>query len=211
MLPRLDQILHRRADTEMSAGPLTYDRDAGTVEAVISMGSPVERPYGTEVLRISPDAVDLSRLREGGIPLLDHHRQDGINSMLGRLTDAWFERGALVGRFAFNKTPEGQKAEGMVARGEIAGISVGYRVDQWLITDEDGDVVDERDVSWNDKLTFTATRWQLFEASLVSVPADSASMIRAMPRGFNDLESIRARMSVRYRMLRRQLQVFGYG
>jgi hypothetical protein len=94
MLPRRDQMFHRLADTEMSAGPLSYDRHAGTVEAVISMGSPVERPYGTEVLRIAPDAVDLSRLREGGIPLLDHHQQTGINAMLGRLTDAWFERGA---------------------------------------------------------------------------------------------------------------------
>jgi HK97 family phage prohead protease len=211
MLPRPNQMQHRFADTQVSAGPLTYDRDAGTVEAVISMGSPVERPYGTEVLRISPDAVDLSRLREGGIPLLDHHKQDGINSMLGRLTDAWFERGALVGRFKFNETPEGKKAEGMVSRGELAGISAGYRVDQWQITDEDGDVVDERDVRWNDKLTFTATRWQLFEASLVSVPADSSSMIRSMPRGFDDLEAIRMRMRTRWRMLCRQLRVLGCG
>src|ERR1700739_3519100 len=112
MLPRPDQLLHRFADTEMWSGPISYDRDAGTVEAIISMGSPVERPYGTEVLRISPDAVDLSRLREGGgIPLLDHHSQAGIDSILGRLTDAWFDRGALVGRFKFAQTEQGQKAE----------------------------------------------------------------------------------------------------
>jgi HK97 family phage prohead protease len=211
MLPRPDQLLHRFADTEMTGGPISYDRDAGTVEAVISMGSPVNRPYGKEVLRISPDAVDLSRLREGGIPLLDHHRQDGINSMLGRLTDAWFDRGALVGRFAFNKTPEGKKAEGMVARGEVTGISAGYRVDQWAITNDDGDVVDERNIRWDDNLTFTATRWQLFEASLVGVPADSVAQVRGMSRGFSTLEDIRTRMRVRYRMLLRHLRVFGHG
>jgi hypothetical protein len=45
-------------------------------------------------------------------------------------------------------------------------------------------VVDERDVRWDDDLTFTATRWQLFEASLVGVPADAASSIRSL--GAND-------------------------
>jgi phage head maturation protease len=200
MLPRPDQMLHRLADTEMSAGPISYDKHAGTVEAVISMGSPVERVYGTEVLRISPDAVDLSRLREGGIPLLDHHQQTGINAMLGRLVDAWFERGALVGRFKFNETLEGKKAEGMVARGEVTGISAGYRVDQWRITDADGDVVDERDVRWDDALTFTATRWQLFEASLVGVPADSASSIRSLSFCDPELANVVARMQARQRM-----------
>jgi hypothetical protein len=34
----------------------------------------------------------------------------------------------------------------MVARGEITRLSAGYRVDEWLITDEDGEVVDPRDV-----------------------------------------------------------------
>jgi HK97 family phage prohead protease len=194
-------MLHRLAGTEVSAGPISYDRDAGTVEAVISMGSPVERPYGTEVLRIAPDAVDLSRLREGGIPLLDHHQQTGINAMLGRLVDTWFERSALVGRFKFNETPEGKKAEGMVARGEVTGVSAGYRVDQWLITNEDGDVVDERNARWDDNLTFTATRWQLFEASLVGVPADQVAAVRSIGDRNSAIANIRARMQARHRMV----------
>jgi phage head maturation protease len=201
-LPRREQILHRLADTE-TAGPVSYSAANHTVDAVISMGSAVKRPYGTEVLRISPDAVDLSRLREGGIPLLDHHKQDGINSMLGKLVSARFERGALVGTFKFNATREGKKAEGMVARGEIAGVSAGYRVDQWLITDEDGDVVEERSTRWDDDLTFTATRWQLFEASLVGVPADGAAMVRSMRRtGASVVETVKRRMRMRQNMVR---------
>jgi phage head maturation protease len=211
MLPRPDQLLHRFSDTEMSAGPLTYDRNTGTVEAVLSKGSPVSRPYGTEVLQISPQAIDLSRLHDGGIPFLDHHSQNGIDSILGRITDAWIEGKALVGRIKFNETEQGQKAEGMVARGEVTGISAGYRVDEWRITDADGDVVDERNVRWNDDLTFTATRWQLFEASLVGVPADSVAQVRSMSRGFSTLEDFRVRCQVRYRMLLRHLRVFGHG
>jgi hypothetical protein len=124
MLPRPNQMLHRLANNDaMSVGPISYDQRLHAFEAVISTGSPVKRAYGTEVLRISPEAVDLSRLREGGVPLLDHHQQTGIDAMLGRLTDAWFERSALIGRFKFNQTPEGEKAEGMVARGEVTGVS----------------------------------------------------------------------------------------
>jgi phage head maturation protease len=206
MLPRREQLLYRLAsDDTSSGGPLTYDRDAGTVEAVISMGSPVTREYGSEVLRIHPDAVDLSRLGEGGIPLLDHHKQDGINSILGRAVDVWFERGALIGRFAFNKTPEGKKAEGMVARGELAGVSAGYRVDRWEVTNADGKVVDpDKDrLRWDDDLTYTATRWQLFEASLVGVPADAASSIRSLGSYNDELTNVKARMASRARMISR--------
>lgn len=89
----------------------------------------------------------------------------------------------------------------MVSRGELTGISAGYRVDQWLITDADGDVVEERDITWNDKLTFTATRWQLFEASLVGVPADAVASVRSVRGGKDDLADIRARMGARHRMI----------
>jgi phage head maturation protease len=117
----------------------------------------------------------------------------------------WFDRSALVGKFKFAQTAQGQKAEGMVSRGEIGSISAGYRVDAWTVTDADGDVVDERDVRWDDDLTFTATRWQLFEASLVGVPADAASSIRSL--GANDpvIADIRARMHTRQRMVERML------
>jgi hypothetical protein len=69
-----------------------------------------------------------------------------------------------------------------------------------LITDEDGDVVDERNTRWDDDLIFTATRWQLFEASLVGVPADGAAMVRSMSIiSGNEIENIRARMACRAR------------
>ena len=125
--------------------------------------------------------------------------------MLGRLIETWFERGALVGKFKLNATPEGKKAEGMVARGEITGISAGYRVEDWEITDEDGDVVDEASVRWDDDLTFTATRWQLFEASLAGVPADASAAVRSMmSRGGNAVVDIRARMRARQRIVMRR-------
>jgi hypothetical protein len=176
-------INHRFADTK----PSSFDAASRTVDCVISMGSPVQRFYGTEVLRISPAAANLDRMQGGSIiPLLDSHQMSGISNALGRFTKAWFQRGGLMGTIASNQTPPGELAMGMGERGEIAGISAGYTVNEWEITDSDGRVIDpdvER-IRWDeDGLTFTATRWSLHEGSLVTVPADMHSSIRSLGSG----------------------------
>jgi hypothetical protein len=119
----LGQTATRFADTK----PTSFDKASRTVDCVISMGSPVVRFYGVEKLRVSPEAVDLSRMENGSmIPLLDSHQAGGINNALGRFQKIWFNRGALMGQIRFNETASGEQAMGMVARGEIAGISAGY-------------------------------------------------------------------------------------
>ncbi len=197
-----------------SLGPGSYDKKARTVDAVLSVGSPVKRFYGTEVLRIDQESIDLSRLRQGSVPVLDSHNQQGISAALGRVKQAWISQGALMGKLSFHQTPEGRKAEGMVARGEITGISAGYRIEEWEITDDQGRVLDpEIDrIRWDDDLTFTATRWELLEASLVAVPADASAGIRSyygdraltFPSIFQSRNAdIRMRMSIRQAMYRR--------
>jgi hypothetical protein len=202
-------ISHRFADT----APSSYNSETHTVDCVISMGSPVVRFYGTEVLRISPEAVGLDRMSNGSIiPLLDSHQSGGINNALGRFTNTWFKRGGLMGTIAFNQTPNGKLAEGMVERGEIAGISAGYIVREWEITDDKGNILDPEvsQIRWDDELTFTATRWDLHEGSLVSVPADHLSGIRSLgggDRAFIDgghVGAARQRMEARQRMHVRQ-------
>jgi hypothetical protein len=195
----------REAVAGSANAPLSYDPKTHEVTAILSKGSPVQRSYGVERLEISDRAIDLSRLMHGGVPLLDHHRQDGIDSVLGKITTAWLSNGALLGRLKFAATRQGKKAEGMVARREITSLSVGYKVDDWKISDADGNVIDhEKDrIRWDDDLTFTATRWQLFEVSLVGVPADGASMIRSLDGGrrLTEVEAIKMRMRMRMRAL----------
>jgi hypothetical protein len=154
-------IAHRFA----SAGPSTYDKASHSCECVISAGAAVARFYGTEKLRIDSKSVDLSRVTSGGCPLLDSHSQGSIDAVLGRFDNAWIKGGPLHGKIIFAQTEAGRQAEGMVARGELKGISAGYAVSDWEITDDDGDVIDPEKgrISWDDKLTFTATRWQLLE------------------------------------------------
>jgi hypothetical protein len=109
--------------------PASFDAEASTVECVISRGSPVQRIFGIEKLRIAPDAVIIDRVIGVGIPFLDSHQQVGIDNALGKFTRIWFPGdGSLVGKVKFNDTPKGRLAAGMIARGEIGGVSAGYRV-----------------------------------------------------------------------------------
>jgi Caudovirus prohead serine protease len=117
--------------------PTSYSADDRTVDCVISRGSPVQRFYGTETLRIHRDAVIVDRLIGTGIPLLDSHKQGGIINALGKVTRIWFDDGSLMSKVKFNETPQGRLAEGTVARGELTGISAGYRVEKWEIRDEE--------------------------------------------------------------------------
>jgi hypothetical protein len=197
---RQDQVLHR-LDSSTALTPLSYDAKTRCVDAILSVGSPVKRVYGVEKLRIAPECVDLNRVRNGSAPLLDSHQGTSIKNVLGRIQRAWFDKGALMGRLLFADTADGRIAEGMVARGEIAATSLGYRVESWEITDADNNILDpdKNHISWDDDLTFTATRFEVLETSLVSIPADAQALIRQLATG-HGLDDIRARMESRQRM-----------
>jgi phage head maturation protease len=118
-----------------------------------------------------------------------------------------------MGRLAFAETPKGLEVAAMVQRGEASAVSIGYKISDWLITDKDGELVDPRSSRWNeDDLTFTATRWQLVEASIVSTPADVEASIRntdsALPKSVfaraNTTADAIARAKARHAMHQRQ-------
>jgi hypothetical protein len=187
------QSIHKRY---AASAPQSYNSAARTVNCCISAGSPVKRFFGTETLRIDSRSVDLERVQRGLALVLDSHRGDSIHNVLGKISNAWIEGGRLMGTIAFNDTPQGRAAEGMVARNELSGVSAGYSVQAWEITNKDGRVLDPDTVSWDDDdLVFCATKWLLMECSLVCSPADAASGIRSS--NGNSLADIRARMRAR--------------
>jgi hypothetical protein len=197
---------------DVAPTPSSYNKDTRTAQAVLSVGSAVTRWFGTEKLRISKDAVVLDRLATAGILLLDSHSQASIDNALGRFTKIWVTRDSVMGEIAFNDTERGRQAEGMVARGEVRGLSVGYAVHQWRITNAEGRELDpEADrIPSDGTATFEAVRWEIYEASLVSVPADGSAMIRSMnfgsghdrvlPGSGSKKDQARARMQARQRM-----------
>lgn len=151
--------------------PGSYNAETRTVDAVLSAGSPVRRYYFTEELEISAAAIDLTRVERGICPLLDAHNQYSASGVAGSVSNVRIENGELVGTFTFAETDLGRELEGMVARGELRGVSIGYRVTTWVITRTEDDGHE----------TWRATAWELLEASLVPVPADTNAGVRSAP------------------------------
>ncbi len=151
----------------------SYDPETREAEVVITTSAPVRRWGMIEILSMKANAVDLSRVGLGQVKLLDSHETGSVESVLGVLVSARIDGERLLGVVRFGETEEAAEAAAMVARGEITGISCGYRVNEWERTAFD----QETDVE-----TWTATRWELFEVSLVSVPADKFAGVRAAER-----------------------------
>jgi HK97 family phage prohead protease len=155
----------------MGFAPGSYNSDTRTVEAVLSSGSAVRRYFFTEELEISPTAVDLARAVSGLVPLLDSHDQFEADAVIGNVSNVRVEGDQLLGTLTFGQTDRAKQIEGMVGRGELKGVSIGYSVKTWEIQAIDGDTGME---------TWRATRWELLEVSLVSVPADANAGVRAL-------------------------------
>lgn len=154
----------------MSFSGTSYDAEARTVEAVFSAGSRVRRWFGFEELAIEAGAVDLTRVQRNLCPFLNAHNQWDIGATLGNVASARIENGQLVGTIRFADTEQGRAAEGMVSRGELTGISIGYLVRNWQLAE----VLENEDEIWR------AMSWELLEVSLVSVPADPNAGVRSL-------------------------------
>lgn len=135
----------------------SVDVEKRTVEVAFSSEEPVERWFGDEVLSHAQGAVDLSRLNDGGAVLFNHDWDDQI----GVIERAWIDadkRGRALVRFG-NGAKAAEKFQD-VQDGILRHISVGYSIVNF-----------EEEIS-DDNRTFTATRWQPYEISFVTVPAD---------------------------------------
>lgn len=140
-----------------SAESITVDAESRTIEFPFSSELPVERWFGDEVLSHDSKAADLARLNDGA-PLLFNHDMDSIVGVVER---AWIDkdkRGYAKVRFA--RTARADEVLGMVNDGILRNVSFGYR-----IVDMTEEKVDGRSV-------YKATRWEPYEISMVTVPAD---------------------------------------
>jgi HK97 family phage prohead protease len=157
---------------ELRLAPTSYDAKTRTVRGVFAAGSPVRRYGYVETLSMDPASVDLTRVAQGQCKLLDSHNSYSIDAILGVVEEAKIEGGQLVGVARFADTDAGRKAEGMVARGELTGFSVGYSVQKWLNISQDDTGLE----------TWSADQWALLEVTLCAVPADPVATVRAVEK-----------------------------
>lgn len=157
------EILTRHAALE----PATVDDAARTVDVTWSTGAGVRRRDAAglyeERLSLDPAHVDLSRLIGG--PVLDGHRQESIDQVLGVVTAAHADGGRGIATVRFSERAEPVWRD--VKAGILRSVSVGYVVDRW------------QDARGADGLRIrTAVRWTPKELSLVAIPADAGATVR---------------------------------
>lgn len=135
------------------------DEEARTVELAFSSETPVDRPFGREVLDHTPDSVDLSRLNDGAPLLLEHDRSQQVGVIESARVDVDRIGRAVV---RFSKSALGNEIFQDVKDGIRRLVSVGYTV---------GEFANEKAEAGLD--TLRAINWQPLEISLVSIPADA--------------------------------------
>lgn len=156
--------------------PSTIDEEQRTIEVVWTTGAAVMRydwvngqlvPY-KEVLKVSDEAVDLTRLNSGA-PFIDMHNSYSLDKVIGVVERAWIKdgKGHAVVRIATGDE-DVEKIWNKVKQGIIRNISVGYSVEKFVEdADEDGTRI------------LTAVKWTPFELSAVTVPADAGAGVRS--------------------------------
>ena len=119
-----------------------------------------------EILDIA--GLDLEGSR--GASMLDAHRQDSANSILGTLDAVRREGSSAIGLLRFSSRPDVQPILEDVRTGITSQCSAGYEVLEFREgTDAQG------------RRTKTATKWRIREVSLVPVAADPHARTRNRP------------------------------
>jgi hypothetical protein len=148
----------------------SLNREARTFKAVALSGRPIQRidPLtGAEfALRFDPAGADFSRISAGTCPLLNSHRDDALDDKIGYVKSASWENGALIVECQLGTSDAAEQLLRDLGAGIPAAVSLGVLLREWR---------DERDKSG--RLTArTVTQWEIFEVSIVPVPADGAAV-----------------------------------
>jgi phage head maturation protease len=155
--------------------PATINKEKRTVEVVFATDKPIrmQRWYiensFDEILSMDAGNVRLERMNSGA-PLLDNHDKYSsvIKSQFGVVEKAWTSNGEARAVVRYSKRADVEPVWQDVQDGILKGISCGYRVYEYLITEKDGEVDQYR-----------AIDWEPFEISHTQVPADFTSGIRS--------------------------------
>ena len=154
-----------------TTSPASINNQTKQVEAIIATNSPVTRrdnrgPF-IEVLR--PEGLDLESAKDK--PILDSHKQDSINALLGRITQVRISEGQVIAELKFSSSADVSPVFEKIADGTIKAVSVGY------------EVLERQTGNQNGRRIVEVRRWRIGEVSLVSIPADSNTGFRSKNRG----------------------------
>lgn len=122
----------------------------------------------TEKLICTPQSVRLERANSGA-NLVDTHSTYSVNTIYGVVSRAWVENNECKAIIRLSKRQEVSGIVGDIIDGIITNVSVGYRIYETTVTEnEDTNVYDVR-----------VEDWEPGEISVCSVPIDHAAGVRS--------------------------------
>lgn len=154
-----------------------------------SSEEPDKRWWGVEILDHSEGCVDLSRLNEIGCVLFNHNR----DAVIGKVLKAWVENGRGMAEVEIDSDEESEKIYQKMKSGTLKGVSVGYVVSLYEDVAANKTSSDGR----FDGPVSIAKKWEVYEISIVSVPADSTVGVgREKDSGEQAIKQLERQLSV---------------
>ncbi|MGA7204665.1 MAG: HK97 family phage prohead protease, partial [Specibacter sp.] len=157
-LPVLREIPGGKLKRDLSFVSGTIDLEARTVVFSASSEYPVARWFGMEVLDHAEGSVDLTRMRNGAPYLLQHNAWSG---QIGVVLEAWLEDRRLHVKVKLSRNEQAEAIWQDLIDGIRQNVSIGYIPLEMVLERTEGN-----------QEFYRVTRWEPFEVSSVSVPAD---------------------------------------
>lgn len=154
-LPKINSRCHRSVEIRQP-----QDTETGLViELAASSDIPYRRNFGYETLLHTEEAIDYSRVAAGSCPLLYNHNND---EYIGIVESVRLDNGQLRAVVRLSKNSDfARQVSADILDGILRSISIGYEINE-MAEGQDIDGIPQ----------YIATRWTLYEVSVVTTPAD---------------------------------------
>lgn len=151
----------------MRAATLTnYDAEKRTARLSFASETPVKDYwYGKEILRVTEDSLVTERFKAGVMPVLFNHDRDKV---IARVDNISIENNVAYADITFDDDDFSESIKAKVESGSLRGVSVGYEIQAYTIVERN------TNVDGVEGPALIATKWEAFEISIVSIPADSS-------------------------------------
>lgn len=158
----------------------TADEKALSIETVLSTEQPVRMWDWDRWEPIDEILLASGRSVAESVPLLDSHRTETINRVLGHVENVRTEVADTVGLMLFDASdPEAVKAFNKYRGNHATDVSVGYIVTAYMeVKPGEGVTIEGRTFTAGTRRLRIATAWRLNELSCVARGADSKAKVR---------------------------------
>lgn len=157
--------------------------DSRTMTLSFASETPYERWFGPEVLCVDETAMNMQRFQDGLGCLLFNHDRDKV---IGKIERAWLEDNRAYAEVTFDDDEFADSIFNKVKSGTLKGVSVGYRVGEYTEVRIDEGFAQGRIKG----PCYVASKWEPYEISIVSVPADTTVGVNRSLNDFNVVSMI---------------------